>query len=101
MGTVIKELALKATFLATTWEEMLEASPEDPSAWVVTRKQAREPGLKKGDVEKEEQAEQKEGQKEEGEVCCRRRENRRRARDKTENKPGQLVVSIPMGVVHQ
>src|SRR5260370_5272069 len=92
--TVIKEPALKATFLVTTWEEMLEASPEDPSAWVVTRKQVRKPGLKKGDVEKEEQAEQKGGQKEEGEVGHRRSENRRSARDKTENKPGQLVVSI-------
>ncbi len=55
--TVIKEPALKATFLVTTWEEMLEASLEDPSAWVVTRKQAREQGLKKGDIEKEEQVE--------------------------------------------
>src|SRR5260370_42715133 len=97
---VIKELALKATFLATMWEEMLEASPEDPSAWAVTRKQAREPGLKKGEAKKEEQAEQKGGQKEEGEVGCRRRENGRSARDKTENKPGQLVVSISRGVIH-
>jgi len=40
--TVIKEPALKATFLVTTWEEMLEASLEDLSAWAVTRKQARE-----------------------------------------------------------
>ena len=54
---IIKEPALKATFLATMWEEMLEASLEDPSAWAVTRKQVREPGLKKGDVEKEEQVE--------------------------------------------
>src|SRR6266478_8840175 len=74
--TVIKEPALKATFLVTTWEEMLEVSPEDPSAWVVTRKQVREPGLKKGEVKKEEWAEQKGGQKEEGEVGRRRRENR-------------------------
>src|SRR5260370_33195210 len=79
---------------------MLEASPEDPSAWVVTRKQAREQGLKKGDIEKGEQVEQQDDQKEEGEMHCRRRENRRSARDKTENKPGQLVVSIARGVIH-
>src|SRR5260370_26677901 len=34
-------------------------------------------------------------------MCHRRRENGRSARDKTENKPGQLVVSIARGAVHQ
>src|SRR5260370_30598643 len=82
------------------WEEMLEASLEDLSAWAVTRKQAREPGLKKGEVKKEEWAEQKGGQKEEGEVGRRRRENGRSTRGKTENKPGQLVVSIARGAIH-
>src|SRR5260370_8076016 len=82
------------------WEEMLEASLEDLSAWAVTRKQAREPGLKKGEVEKEGWAERKGGQKEEGEVGCRRRENGRSTRDKTENKPGQLLVSIAREPVH-
>src|SRR5260370_42279537 len=33
-------------------------------------------------------------------MCHRRRENGRSARDKTENKPRQLVVSIARGVVH-
>src|SRR5260370_3835708 len=34
-------------------------------------------------------------------MCSRRRENGRSARDKTENKPRQLVVSIARGVIHQ
>src|SRR5260370_5715002 len=34
-------------------------------------------------------------------MCHRRRENGRSARDKTENKPRQLVVSIARGVIHQ
>src|SRR5260370_33790454 len=34
-------------------------------------------------------------------MCCRRRENGRSAREKTENKPRQLVVSIARGVIHR
>ncbi len=32
-----EEPAVKATFAATTWEDILEASPKDPSAWLITR----------------------------------------------------------------
>ena len=39
---MIKEQALKATFIVTTWEDILEAAPEDPSAWMVTRRKVRE-----------------------------------------------------------
>src|SRR5260370_5547453 len=59
--SVIKEPALKATFLATTWEEVLESSPEDPTAWAVTRREAKEVKLK--GVEEKEEDKQKEGQK--------------------------------------
>src|SRR6266478_8157490 len=61
--SVIKEPALKATFMVTTWEDMLEASPEDLSAWAVTRRQVRESGKDRREV-KRELAEWKEGQKE-------------------------------------
>ena len=40
--SVIKEQALKATFIVTMWEDVLEATLEDPSAWMVTRRKARE-----------------------------------------------------------
>src|SRR5260370_4328344 len=59
--SVIKAPAPKATFLVTMWEEVLELSPEDPTAWAVTRREAKEVKLK-GAEEKEEDK-QKEGQK--------------------------------------
>ena len=74
--SVIKEPALKATFMATMWEDVLEASPEDLSAWAVTRRQVREPGLERREVKKE-QADQKEGQKENRKMSCKGSENGR------------------------
>src|SRR5260370_24910589 len=59
--SMIKEPALKATCLAAMWEEVLELSPEDPTAWAVTRREVKEVKLK-GAEEKEEDK-QKEGQK--------------------------------------
>ena len=32
-----EEPAVEVTFTAMTWEDILEASPEDPSAWLITR----------------------------------------------------------------
>ena len=58
---MIKEPALKATFLATMWEEVLELSPEDPTAWAVTRREAKE--VKSKGAEEKEEDKQKEGQK--------------------------------------
>ena len=77
---IIKEPALKATFLAVTWEDVLEASPEDPSAWMVTRRKVRE--LKSREVE-----ETSSGEKDRGTKMQRRLEPR----------PGKLVVSIAKG----
>ena len=59
--SVIKKPALKAAFMVTMWEDMLEASLEDPSAWVITRRQVRESG------------------KENGNRSCKRSEDERRA----------------------
>src|SRR6266478_5446297 len=58
--SVIKEPALKATFMVTTWEDMLEASLEDPSAWAVTRRQVREPRMEREEAEEGDLAEKKE-----------------------------------------
>src|SRR6266850_2260890 len=80
--SVIKKPALKAAFMVTTWENMLEASLEDQSAWAVTRRQARESG------------------KENGNRSCKRSEDERRARGKAGSKPEQLVVLIARGAVH-
>ena len=59
--SVIKEPALKATFLVTTWEEVLGSSSEDPTAWAVTRREAKE--VKSKGAEEKEEDKQKEGQK--------------------------------------
>src|SRR5260370_25376461 len=80
--SVIKKPALKAASMATMWEDMLEASLEDQSAWAVTRRQVRESG------------------KENGNRSCKRSEDKRRAQGKVGSKPEQLVVSIARGAVH-
>ena len=85
--------------MVTMWEDVLEATPEDPSAWAVTRRQARESGSERREVEKE-QAEWKEGQKENGKVSHKRSENGRSTQGKAESKPGQLVVLIARGAIH-
>ena len=36
-----EEPAVKVTFAAMTWEDILEASPKDPSAWLITRGRAK------------------------------------------------------------
>src|SRR5260370_16137594 len=81
--SVIKKPALKAAFMATTGEDMLEASLEDQSAWAVTRRQARESG------------------KDNGNRSCKRSEDERRARGKVGSKPEQLVVLIARGAIHR
>ena len=79
--SIIKEPALKATFLGVTWEDMLEASP-DPSAWMVTRRKMRESKLR--EVE---------------ETCSREKERGTKTWRRVELRPGQLVVSIVRGNV--
>ena len=57
-----KEPAARVTFPVLTWEDVMEASPEDPSAWMVTRgrvKKQREKSRKE-----EEPAEEEEKQEE-------------------------------------
>ena len=36
-----EEPVVKVTFMAMTWEDILEASPKDPSAWLITRGRAK------------------------------------------------------------
>ncbi len=86
--SIIKEPALKATFLVVTWEDMMEASPEDFSAWMVMRGKARNTVLKEQRVEKEET-----GSREKGKGANTWR--------KVEQRPGQLVVSIARGNISQ
>src|SRR5260370_13104365 len=96
--SVIKEPALRATFMATTWGDVLEASPEDLLAWAITRRQARESGSERKEAEKE-LAEWKEGQKEERRAGQKRSEKGRSDQSKAEAKPGQLGVSIARATV--
>ncbi len=97
--SIIKEPALKATFLAVTWEDMLEASPEDPSAWMVMRRKARELSLKEQRVEEKGNNKQKGGLREAKEMSSREKEKGANMQRKVEQRPGQLVVSIVRGNV--
>ena len=80
--SIIKEPALRATFLVVTWEDIMEASPEDLSAWMVMRGKVRNTGLEEQRVETEETSSREKGAN---------------AQRKVEQRPGQLVVSIVRG----
>ena len=39
--SISEEPALKVSFIAVTWEDLLEASLEDPAAWAITRREGK------------------------------------------------------------
>ena len=73
----------------------MEASPEDPSAWIVTRGRSRKQKERLG--EEEDKPEEDKDTDRELEEARRKRD----ARAQTKDKPGQLVVSITRGNVNR
>src|SRR5260370_2127843 len=87
--------------MAVTWEDLLEASPEDPAAWAVTRRQVRETRMEREEAKERDLAEKKEDLRKEEKMGQKGEENRRKARGTVELRPGQLVVSIAREAVQQ
>src|SRR5260370_1139130 len=98
---ISKEPALKVSFIAVTWEDLLEASLEDPAAWAVTRRQAREPRMEREEAEEGDLAEKKEDLGKEEKTGQKGEGNRRNAQCTIELRPGQLVVSIARGAIQR
>src|SRR5260370_3284435 len=92
--SISKEPALKASFIVVTWEDLLEASLEDPAAWAITRRQAREPRMEREEAEEGDLAEKKEDLGKEEKMGQKSEGKRRKARCTVELRPGQVVLSI-------
>src|SRR5258708_24621605 len=78
-----EEPAVKATFAATTWEDILEASPKDPSAWLITRGRVKR--LKERDPG---EAEDEQGEDKDTDQELVEGQKKREVQSSTEDKPG-------------